>query len=161
MPRSAWKWPCLQRDCGPAATPGSVAGSTLHIPFPKHWTSKVCTSVSAGLCIQKILIKLLCLVYFSVFTQVLVRLRPVFAHYLPWLGQLWEARIAGQGSGKRNATGNILGENREGRKMKRVSKYERDKVGTGKIWKDADTAKTVELSLGSVLKNKPPNSHIT
>ena len=45
--------------------------------------------------------------------------------------------------------------------MKSVSKYKSKTVGTGKIWKDADTAKTVEQSLGSVLKNKPPNSHIT
>lgn len=64
-------------------------------------------------------------------TQVLVPLQLVFAHHLPWHGQLWEARIAGQGSGKRNATGKILDENREGRKMRSVSKYEREK-----LWKD-------------------------
>lgn len=94
-------------------------------------------------------------------TQVLVRLQLELAHYLPWHGQLWEARIAGQRSGKRNATGKILDKNREGRKMRSVSKYKREKVGTDKIWKDADTAKTVKQSLGSVLKYKPPSSHIT
>lgn len=56
-------------------------------------------------------------------TQVLVPLRLVFAHYMPWHGQLWEARIAVQKSGKRNATGKILEKNREGRKMESVSKY--------------------------------------
>lgn len=60
--------------------------------------------------------KLFCLVCFSVLTQVLVPLQLVFAHHLPWHGQLWEARIAGQGSGKRNDTGKILDKNRQGRK---------------------------------------------
>lgn len=90
--------------------------------------------------------KLFCLVYFSVLTQVLVPLQLVFALHLPWHGQLWEARVAGQGSGKRNATGKILDKNREGRKMKSVPKYERGKV-------DRKFGKTVEWLLGSVLKN--------
>lgn len=44
---------------------------------------------------------------------------------LAW--ELWEARIAGQRSGKRNATGKILDKNRERRKMKSVSKYKERK----------------------------------
>lgn len=69
-------------------------------------------------------------------TQVLVTLQLVFAHHLSWHGQLWEARVAGQGSGKRNATGKILNKNREGRKVKSVPKYEREKADREKIWKD-------------------------
>lgn len=69
-------------------------------------------------------------------TQVLVPLQLVFAHRLPWHGQLWEARIAGQGRGKRNVIGKILNKNRERRKMKSVPEYEREKADREKIWKD-------------------------
>lgn len=42
--------------------------------------------------------------------------------------------------------------------MKNVSKYKENEVGTVKIWKDTDTAKTAEQSMRSVQKTKPPKS---
>lgn len=146
---------------GPAVTLGSVAGSNLNIPFPKH-----CTSMYICFCWTLGSINLIKIIWFGLFQCVDTSPCHSVANACALLALAWAAVGSSdcrQRRGKRNATDKIL-DRSWGEKNGKCFKIQREKVGkkgTVKSWKDADTVKTVEQSLESVLKNKPPNFHVT